>query len=276
MPGGEPFFKKGTKDTACLLVHGFTSTPQTLRELSSILNQNGFSCFAPLLPGHGTAVHDLNYKTWFELEQAVEIELLKLSRQYRKIVLIGESSGGTIVARLSAHYPDKVAGLVTVGGAFLFPLDKVMRTLLPIYKYVQPTQPKVRVADVFDRTALQKRVAYREVPMHAFHRLLNYTRLAVKDLSKVVAPILIMHARQDHTVSPRSVHLLKDRVSSNYKKVIWYTKSYHNLLIDIEKQKVFKDINKFVRRVDTRFASPQSIKEKKDLGLSENFAIRPQ
>lgn len=278
MSGSEPFVYKGKRDTACLMIHGFTSTPQTMRELAEVLQKSGFSCYAPLLPGHGTHVDELNKTSWNELEESISEHLLEVSRRYKKVVLVGESSGGTIAARLAARYPSKVAGVISVGGAFLFPIDKVIRTLMPVYKYLKPIQKKVKVADVFDRSALHDRVAYSHVPSHAFHDLLKYAQKAIRDLPKVKAPLLVLHARQDHTISPRSVQLLKKETRSKYKKIIWYPKSYHNLLIDLEKQRVFKDINKFVRRVDDRFDAPDSHEQvrpdaKKQLAARDDFAV---
>jgi carboxylesterase len=249
MLGAEPFTYPGSSAVACLLLHGFTSTPQTLRELAELLQRRGITSRAPLLPGHGTRVTDLNGRTWEELEAYAERELLQLCQTHQKIILVGESSGGTIALRLAVKHPDKIAAVISVGGALVFPLDKVMRTILPIYKHISPMQRKVRVADVCDRRALRERVAYRFIPMHMFHRLLRYSQLAIRELPELKAPLLILHARQDHSVSPRSAELMRKRAGSKYKKVIWYTRSYHNLLIDLEKQRVFSDIERFVRRI---------------------------
>jgi len=250
MPGAEPFTYEGAGPVACLFLHGFTSTPQTLREVAGVLNRRGITCRAPLLPGHGTHVTDLNGRSWHELEASAERELLALCHSYQKVLIVGESSGATIAIRLAAKHKDKVAGVVSVGGALVFPFDKVARTILPIYKHISPMQRKIKVADVCDRKALRERVAYRFIPMHMFHRLLQYAQLAIADLSDLEAPFLIMHAKQDHSVSPRSAEIMRKRVGSRYKKVIWYSRSYHNLLIDLEKQRVFKDIEHFVKRIE--------------------------
>ncbi len=250
MPGAEPFTYVGSRGVACLMLHGFTSTPQTLREMAELLQRRGITCRAPLLPGHGTNVTDLNARTWEELQSYAERELLSLCQTHEKIILIGESSGGTIALRLAAKHPDKVAAVVSVGGALVFPFDKVMRTIIPIYKHVSPMQRKVRVADVCDRRALKERVAYRFIPMHMFHRLLQYAQHAIAELPDMTAPLLILHARQDHSVSPRSAEIMRKKAGSRYKKIIWYPRSYHNLLIDLEKQRVFNDILRFVRRIE--------------------------
>ncbi|MFO0704711.1 MAG: alpha/beta fold hydrolase [Candidatus Andersenbacteria bacterium] len=249
MVGAEPFTYAGSSGVACLLLHGFTSTPQTLRELALLLQRRGITTRAPLLPGHGTHVTDLNARTWEELEAYAERELLQLCQTHQKIILVGESSGGTIALRLAVKHPDKIAAVVSVGGALVFPFDTVMRTILPVYKHISPMQRKVRVADVCDKRALRERVAYRFIPMHMFHRLLRYSQLAIQDLPELQAPLLILHARQDHSVSPRSAELMRKRAGSRYKKIIWYPRSFHNLLIDLEKQRVFKDIERFVRRI---------------------------
>src|SRR5438046_9958428 len=62
-PGAEPFFYPGG-ETGCLLLHGLSPSPFTLRELGGYLAGQGITVAAPLLAGHGTSPEDLRTKTW--------------------------------------------------------------------------------------------------------------------------------------------------------------------------------------------------------------------
>ncbi|MGH2829570.1 MAG: alpha/beta hydrolase, partial [Actinomycetota bacterium] len=63
MPGAEPFaFDGGT--TGVLLVHGYTGTPQGLREWGEYLAAQGHTVLCPRLPGHGTQPKDLHAVGW--------------------------------------------------------------------------------------------------------------------------------------------------------------------------------------------------------------------
>ena len=45
---------------ACLLLHGWLSSPADFADLPGALDRAGWDVYAPLLPGHGTACEDLD------------------------------------------------------------------------------------------------------------------------------------------------------------------------------------------------------------------------
>jgi carboxylesterase len=65
MPGAEPFIYEGST-VGCVLLHGFTSTPQEMRPLGQCLKDCGFTVRGVLLADHGTRVEDLHPTTWRE------------------------------------------------------------------------------------------------------------------------------------------------------------------------------------------------------------------
>lgn len=251
LPGAAPFRYDTGSTTGILLLHGFTASPQALHDLAVRLREAGFSSEAPLLPGHGTTVHDLNNTSWLQIERAAERALEQMAARFKKVIIVGESSGGSLALRLAAKHQDLVAGLVTAGASLLFPQDWLVRLTTPLYRRIKPAFRKVHRADVKDRSALSTRVAYTHIPMRAFNRLLAYTRQARAECSRVTAPLLVLQAVHDHAVSPKSADIICDNASSSYKKIIWYPESYHIILIDLEKEQVFRDILQFVQRIET-------------------------
>ncbi len=252
LPGAEPFTHINNEqdaNVACLLLHGFTASPQAMRGLGSRLKESGISHYAPLLLGHGTDVKQLDKITWAEQEAFVEKVFEKIAKKHKKIVLIGESSGGSLALHLAAKHPDRVSGVVTVCGAVKYPGERFIKTVLPVYKRIRPYPKKVRGADVKDRQAINERVAYRHIPMQAFSGLLKYSKQVIEDLPKLTAPLLILQTLKDHAVAPKSADIIYQNAGSNYKQVLWYPESYHILLIDYEKEKAFTDILDFVKKV---------------------------
>ena len=59
LPGAEPYAHDGG-DIGVLLVHGYTSTPQSMRGWAEHLAAAGYTVRLPRLPGHGTRWQDLN------------------------------------------------------------------------------------------------------------------------------------------------------------------------------------------------------------------------
>ena len=58
LPGGEPFFLPGGS-TGCLLIHGFTASPQEMRRLGEHLAGEGHTVLGLRLPGHASTPPDM-------------------------------------------------------------------------------------------------------------------------------------------------------------------------------------------------------------------------
>ena len=59
-----PFYIKGGGDTGILLLHGFSGTPREMSRLGGYLQQRGLTVSAPLLPGHGSTLDEMNQYKW--------------------------------------------------------------------------------------------------------------------------------------------------------------------------------------------------------------------
>lgn len=70
-----------------------------------------FRCFAPDLPGHGTAAGEV-----FRLDRAAEqVAQLIDSEAGGRAIVVGLSLGGYVAMDVAARWPDRVAGLVLAG-----------------------------------------------------------------------------------------------------------------------------------------------------------------
>src|SRR5256885_14246546 len=63
-PAAEGFALAGSRPLGCLLIHGFTATPDEMRPLGEALAARGFPVRAVRLAGHGTEVADLAGTRW--------------------------------------------------------------------------------------------------------------------------------------------------------------------------------------------------------------------
>ena len=100
-----PIFRKGTNQTAVLLVHGFTGTPDCLRYLANYLNSLSFTVSAPLLPGHGSTREKLAQTDWKSWYKTVEHTYKDLQKNYAKIYVVGLSLGGLLCLKLAQDHP---------------------------------------------------------------------------------------------------------------------------------------------------------------------------
>ncbi len=103
-------FTLGEGTGAALLIHGFPGTPAEVRPLAQALSERGWKVRAPLLPGFGTDIPNLNLRRRKDWIGAAAEEWLKLQAQGESNLLVGYSMGAAValhVAKLQP--PDKLA-----------------------------------------------------------------------------------------------------------------------------------------------------------------------
>lgn len=238
LPGCEPAYLQGDR-TGCLLLHTYTGSPYELHLLGELLHQQGHTIHIPLLPGHGTSPANLKKIKWYQWFEAAKNELFQLRKQCDRVFVIGMSMGGTLALHLAAHY--EVNGVVALApGLFLRNRFAGLSGLLsPLVPYSRKrTGPDIK-ADVQTNS-------YDRIPLKSTSELLKFFRHLKSDLPDVYSPTLIIYARNDHVVHPRSAKYIFRNISSADKKIMELKESYHIITLDLEKDIVFKEVLRFI------------------------------
>lgn len=243
LPGAEPFGADGG-DVAVLLVHGFTGTPQSLRDWAEHHAAAGLTVRLPRLPGHGTSWQELNRTRWPDWYAAAERELLDLVASGRRVVVGGLSMGGALALRLAQEHPDHVEGLVLVNPAVL--VEDRRLAMLPVLRHLVPSFPAIG-NDI--RKQGPTELAYERTPLHAVASLLGLLATVKADLPRVTAPLLVLHSPQDHVVPPSSTAAVLAGVSSDDVQDVVLADSYHVATLDHDAPVVFERSLAFVERV---------------------------
>src|SRR4051812_28985686 len=112
-PGSEPWSAPGAGPRAAsgvLLVHGFRSSPASLRPLAEELAARGFSVDLPRLPGHGTHFRDMLPTRYDHWRTHVAASARALAARTERVVLVGLSMGGTLALDIASSGAAPVAG----------------------------------------------------------------------------------------------------------------------------------------------------------------------
>ena len=245
MPSAEPFVYRGNS-TGCLLVHGFTGTPQEMRRLGQFLNNRGFTIHGVLLAGHGTNVHDLNVTTWRDWYNSVYEGWQALSDSCTQVFAIGLSLGGALALHLAAHVP--LCGVVSLATAL--ELDTKLLYLTRVLKYLLPYRKKAP-SDIHDPQVLAARIAYDRTPTRSAEQALLFFRHLYDDLPDIRLPVLLMHSRHDTAVDPATMPLVYERLGTKEKQMVWLENSGHIITEDYDRQFVYTSIHNFIKRHST-------------------------
>lgn len=232
------------KRLGCLLLHGFTSSLDTVNGLVPRLERHGIPYRMPILRGHCTRPEDMVGVTWHDWYADAEKALLDLSPEVQTSVVVGLSMGGLLALQLGMEHADRLAGVVTVAAALRFadPLTPLAPILAKLFKF-WPIDPAKACTD---KEVAKKSTNYRRFATDSSASLLEYARLIERRLPELRVPILIIHAYQDKVIKPESAQIIQDRASSPEKRLVWFEQSGHEMMQDLEREAVFDTIEAFL------------------------------
>lgn len=102
-----------------LILHGWATTLSGARysELTTLLASDGYTVFAPDLPGFGKEKLQKPVMVLDDYVAFVDVFLKK--EKLKKVVIIGHSFGGRIAAKFAATHPEKIEKLILTGAPLI-------------------------------------------------------------------------------------------------------------------------------------------------------------
>ena len=221
---------------AILFIHGFTGDAQNWWDQYNYFKDR-YHVVIIDNPGHGKSERRADIKYNMELDTKVAKELLDYLK-IDKAVVVGNSMGGHIAARLAIEYPEKVDKLVLVDAAgtqdfrFLIGLKPIITPGL-LGAILKPTSGNQYIPEnhhVPERQAHPMSMAgtaeeplYRKALTDSIESLaLDTIKSRLKDIK---ADTLIIWGDNDPTVSPKDVKKFQDRIPKT--SVYWVHGGLH-------------------------------------------------
>ena len=242
LPGAEPFVFPGG-EVGCLLVHGFTGNPSSMRPMGEYLADQGFTVVGPRLKGHGTRVEDMFDNTYEDWIVSAETGLDEIRRRCRTVFVAGLSMGATLALHLACTHPDTVKGVVSICGPVFMKDFRLF--FMPLIRPFVKTIPGVG-SDIKDHAVTE--LAYERMPLSALGELLKLCRLVKEELPQIKQPALIFESREDHVVHPSNAPYILEHIGSAEKELIWLENSYHVATLDFDKELIFEKTAQFMRQ----------------------------
>ena len=247
---------------AVLLFHGMTGSPFEMKKLGKALFEEGFDVFCYCLPGHGTSPVDIKTVRWEDWYLDSTRHFRDLSKRYDEVYLGGLCMGAVLALAIAAEYKD-VAGILALSttlflDGWTIPWYNILRPLglytILRYFYSFPEREPYGLKNEALRkkvAALQKKntVALDNYPMSCIYELLKMSKVAQREMHKVKAPVLLMHSKEDDLTSPKSAEFVYKNVSSSIREYIELNNSYHLVVMDNERELVFKKCAEFMNKL---------------------------
>ena len=235
-----------------LIIHGFASSLDSVREVEPPLKSLGLPTSMPVLRGHNQSSPEaLRGVKWHDWMADAEAALRSLMEEAEKIIIVGHSMGGLAALNLAADHIDSVDSLVLVAAAVQLanplasgrPLHFLAPLVIRLFK-------KWSLPPVFaDKALARYDTNYHWAPMDAIASFLEFSDFTRKMLTDVRAPALIMQSRKDTTVAAESAEMIYKRISTPeaQKRIMWFEQTEHEMFHDCEKDAVVAAVVEYVR-----------------------------
>lgn len=250
---------------AVMLFHGLTGSPYELKKYAKYLFDKGFDVYCYCLPGHGDHtidIYSVKEEDWREFANSRYKELRQL---YADFFVGGLCLGAVIALDLAVQNKD-ITGLICLSTTlfldgwtipwynFLMPVG--LYTILRYY-YTFPEREPYGIKNEKVRNTISKLMGKSDVgmdnyPLSSVYELLTLSKRVRKNIKKVFAPVLIVHSLEDDLVSTKSAKFILKNSSSLYKEYVELKDSYHLVLYDNEKDKVYNKTIEFIDALSYR------------------------
>lgn len=218
--------------------------------MGEFLSKQGLHCLGVRLAGHATRPEDMIRARYTDWIASVEDGYNLLSGVTGRIYLAGLSMGGILALLMSTRL--RVRGVVAMSTPYRLPFDYpplIMRAMSLVVKY-QPKGKEEPGATWFDKAAFAEHISYPQNPVRPAAELQVLIREMRNALSRVEAPVLLIHSRNDSYVVPDNLEQIYARLGTKDKARLYVDQAGHVITRDAARQEVFDAALAFIRRVE--------------------------
>ena len=232
--------------TGILYIHGYTSTPHSMRPLAEALLHHTYYTNVPLLAGHGTNPIDMGQSTYQDWYQSVKTAYLRMAPACDNVIVIGQSLGALLTTMLAHEFPTIDSVIMLVPAFYPPAIINLTPILSPLLKALQIKTMYSVGGDVNKDDAYE--VAYNRIHVNAPLELFRACRIARKKLPQLKQPIVVIGSENDHVLSTDGIDRAYSTITSINKQITWLQNTYHvasldndiDIIINLIKQQIDK------------------------------------
>ncbi|MBU9722217.1 MULTISPECIES: alpha/beta hydrolase [Bacillaceae] len=223
----------------CLVLHGFSGTPDEVEAITSHLEKRHWLVYCPTLPGHGSkdGLKGVTYKHWIYAAEVAAEELLK---RCEKVYVIGFSMGGMIASYIASKYPVEKLVLLSTAAFYINPRQLVQDVAGWVLEGLRGELEDDKLYQFY-----MKKV--KETPIIATKEFSIMVRKLRPHLKNVKIPTLIIQGESDGLVPPKkSAEFIYEQIQSKEKRVYYFPKAKHYIWFGEDKEDLLKRIDDFL------------------------------
>ena len=246
---GRPFYFGVKKSKIGLVLsHGYKSAPLEVVELAKYLYGRKVSVYGVRLKGHGTHPQNIKDTSWKDWYHSYLRGVTALRGDCEKVILGGFSTGGTLALLTAARNPSLIEGVLSINSPLK--LQDIKSKLTPAVnmwnEFLNWANIEKGKLEYIDSPPENPHINYSRNYVKGISELEKLMKVCREELKKITSPTLIIQARRDPVVNPKSADIIYQSVGAS-KQLMHLDLDHHVIVRGRGKEQVFKAVEQFVR-----------------------------
>ena len=253
---------------AVLLIHGLQGVPTEMLALAKRLHKAGYSVKVPHFQGYGYTEGDTprSVTPWRDWRGQVMLELRNMKLQYKTVAIGGLCIGAVLALSVAEEASAEISGLSLLATTLFYDGWSIpwYRFMLPIgyytplrYIYAYKEREPFGLKNQQLRRWVAREMRHKtssiagasNLTLPAIHEAELLIKSVRRNLHKVTAPALVIHAVEDDVSTPRSADFVTTHIGSSHVHKVLLHDSYHMITMDNERELVADETIKFFANV---------------------------
>jgi len=245
-------------EATLIIVHGLSEYIASYAGFRDFLTARNIAVYGFDARGHGNSPGiRAHVNRWSEYTEDLHrfVSFVK-KEQSGKLFIFAHSMGTTIVTNYLIDYKDALDGLILCGTT-IKPVEATKWYLIPMAKLLSWVAPRVSInlklnvdAVCSDPNVTARAKAddlkFSTVTPRWGTEILKAIEETKKRVDIYTMPLLMIHGKLDRINDYAAAKAFFDTIPSDDKTFITYERSFHDILNDVEKEKAFEDIYRFI------------------------------
>lgn len=243
----------GKPRAVMVLIHGFNAHSGYMAWRAEQFAASGLSAYALDLRGRGRSEGERFYVEKFS-DYLTDVNTLVSQARSENlglpIYVLGHSAGGVIASSYVFEHQDEIAGLVCESFAFDVGLPHLVQLALQGVSHIAPhvhvfslnNADFSRDPKAVERMNNDPLIAKESQPAETASEMLKAAERLKANMPHFNVPVLILHGTADKATRPAGSQYFYDHAGSTDKTLRLYEGHFHDLLNDVDKEKVMADI----------------------------------
>lgn len=243
----------GKPRAVMVLIHGFNAHSGYMAWPAEQFAARGIAAYALDLRGRGKSEGERFYVEEFSDYLTDVNTLVSQARSENPglpIYVLGHSAGGVIASSYVFEHQDQIAGLVCESFAFDVGLPHLVQLALQGVSHLAPhlhvfslnNKDFSRDPKAVERMNTDPLIAKESQPAETASEMLKAAERLKANMPAFTVPVLIIHGTEDKATRPAGSQYFYDHAGAKDKTLRLYDGHFHDLLNDVDKEKVMADV----------------------------------